>query len=74
MSVGDRRTKDTLLPNQRLCNAISASQMALIPFAPSERGFEVATLRAEVSAAEALIAAGRGIGSPRETARLHTTP
>jgi Glycosyltransferase 61 len=65
VSVGDRRTRDTLLPNQRLCNAISSSQMALIPFAEGERGFDLSMLRAELSAAEKLITSSRRIDAQR---------
>jgi len=55
ISLGDRRTRDTLLPNQRLCNAIGSSQMALIPFASGEHGFDLSVLRAEVVAAQKLV-------------------
>jgi hypothetical protein len=55
VSLGDRRTRDILLPNQRLCNAISSCQMALIPFAQGEHGFDLPILRAALPAAEDLI-------------------
>jgi len=55
VSLGDRRTRDTLLPNQRLCNAICSCQMVLIPFAQGARGFDLLALRAELPAAEELI-------------------
>jgi hypothetical protein len=59
ISLGDRRTRGTLLPNQRICNAISGCPMALVPFAEGGRGFDLSALREEVPAAEDLIAAAR---------------
>ena len=56
VSLGDRRTRGTLLPNQRICNAISGSRMALVPFAEGERGFDLPALRSEVPVAEELVA------------------
>lgn len=55
ISLGDRRSKDILMPNQRLCNAINFSMAAVIPFAEGDAGFDLGVFKSEFSVAEELI-------------------